>query len=116
MRLFQYAKQNPLPEPSKAPRRPMMSWLFFDDNQYRIWEHNFDFFLGEEDHRSRLFEATIVEQNVQWTTTIMCSMRARLTTSFLNDPHMAKFTGSSTFRFARVQSQPRLKPSKPSSK
>ncbi|KAJ5744729.1 hypothetical protein N7533_009599 [Penicillium manginii] len=68
MRSFWYAEQNPLPESSKAPRRPMMPWLFDDDGQYQIWDTYFDFFLDEEDHRSRLVEATIIEQNVQWTT------------------------------------------------
>ena len=65
---FWYAEQNPLPALAMAPRRPMMPWLFDANNQYQAWETTFDFFLDEQDHRSRLVEATIVEQHVQWTT------------------------------------------------
>lgn len=48
-RSFWYAEQNPLAEGEKAPRRPMMPWLFDRDGQYHVWDTSVDFYLDDQD-------------------------------------------------------------------
>lgn len=67
-RSFWYAEQNPIPEGQRAPRRPKMPWLFDSDDRYHAWDTPVSFFLDEQEYRSRLVEAAIVEQHVQWAT------------------------------------------------
>ncbi|CAI7623045.1 unnamed protein product [Penicillium viridicatum] len=67
-RLCWYAEQHPLADGEKAPRRPKMPWLFDADGNYSAWDTPVDFFLDDEDRRSRLVEAAFVERHIEWTT------------------------------------------------
>jgi hypothetical protein len=67
-RSFWYAERNPLAEGEKAPRRPMMPWLFDKNGQYNAWDTSVDFYLDDQDRRSRLVEAAIVERHIEWST------------------------------------------------
>ncbi|KUM60508.1 hypothetical protein ACN42_g6634 [Penicillium freii] len=52
-RLCWYAEQHPLADGEKAPRRPKMPWLFDADGNYNAWDTPVDFFLDDEDRRSK---------------------------------------------------------------
>ncbi|CAG8226330.1 unnamed protein product [Penicillium salamii] len=63
-----YAERNQLPESDKAPRRPKAPWLFDQDGDYHTWDSPLNFFLDEQDRRSRLVEAAIIEQHIECAT------------------------------------------------
>ncbi|CAI7637547.1 unnamed protein product [Penicillium bialowiezense] len=63
-----YAERNPLPEGVKVPRRPKAPWLFDRDGNYHTRTAPLNFFLDEQDRRSRLVEAAIIEQHIEWAT------------------------------------------------